>query len=180
VRDGTRRRGVPGSMPTLGGLASPLRYCSAAQARRVALLVYGGRFARELESFTRELDDRLTSPPSIYGYYCLYPSANALLLGRLVPDARIEVLSGGGHMFVMDSADYVAPLIRAFINNLSSGSQGSLAPAGDREAPSAPDTPDKATYGGRRLPRAPVWNRPPTKRRTTPHDAGQGHSGNRN
>jgi hypothetical protein len=42
----------------------------------------------------------------------------------------------------MDSADYVAPLTRAFINNLSPGSQGSLAPAGDREAPSAPDTPD--------------------------------------
>jgi len=62
--------GVPGSFAALGELASPLRYYSVIQARRAASLVYGGRFARDLESFTRELDDRLSPPPSLYGYYC--------------------------------------------------------------------------------------------------------------
>jgi poly(3-hydroxyalkanoate) depolymerase len=137
--------GVPGSIAALGELASPLRYYSAARARRAAPVVYGGRFARELETFSRELDDRLTSPPSIYGYYCqlaalvgwtsipwlasiqartlviagdadpVYPLANARLLGRLIPDARVEVLTGGGHLFVMDSAAEVAPLVLTFL-----------------------------------------------------------------
>lgn len=139
--------GVPGSMAAWAELASPLRYYSVAQARRAAPLIYGGRIARELEAFTRELDDRMISPPSIYGYYCqlaaligwtslpwlsgieaptlviagdadpVYPLANARLLGRLIPNARVEVLTGGGHLFVMDSAADVAPLVRSFITH---------------------------------------------------------------
>lgn len=85
-------------------------------------------------------------PSSIYGYYCqlaalvgwtsfpwlasieaptlviageadpVYPVANARLLGRLIPNARVEVVTGGGHQFVMHNADDVAPVVRTFIN----------------------------------------------------------------
>ena len=62
--------GIPGSAAALQELASPVRYYSAAQSRRVTPMIYGGRFAREPESFSRELAERLASPPSVYGYYC--------------------------------------------------------------------------------------------------------------
>jgi pimeloyl-ACP methyl ester carboxylesterase len=108
-------------------------------------LIYGGRFAREPERFSRELQQRLASPPSVYGYYCqlaalvgwsslpwlgrieaptlvlagdqdpVYPMENATIIGRSIPNARVEVLRGGGHMFVVDSARDIAPSIDAFI-----------------------------------------------------------------
>jgi len=137
--------GIPGSAAALRELASPVRYYSAAHSRRVAPLIYGGRFAREPESFDNELQERLASPPSVYGYYCqlaalvgwsslpwlsrieaptlvlagdddpVYPIENAEKLGHGIPDARVERLHGGGHLFVMDSAHDIAPSIRAFI-----------------------------------------------------------------
>lgn len=103
----------PGSLLALVELASPWRYYSASQARHNAPLLYGGRSARDFASFSRELGERRTSPPSVYGYYCqlaalvgwtglpwlaslnapalviagdqdpVYPLANAKLLGRL-------------------------------------------------------------------------------------------------
>lgn len=110
--------GVPATLPALKELASPV----------------------------------LSFPTSIYGYYCqlaalvgwtsfpwlasieaptlviageadsVYPLANARLLGRLIPTARVAVVTGGGHQFVVHNADEVAPLVRAFIEpTVSSG-----------------------------------------------------------
>jgi pimeloyl-ACP methyl ester carboxylesterase len=137
--------GTPGSAAALRELTSPVRYYSSAQSRRVAPLIYGGRFAREPESFNRELEERLASPPSVYGYYCqlaalvgwsslpwlgsiqaptlvlagdadpVYPIENATTLGQGIPNARVEVIPGGGHLFVMDSAREIAPSVNAFI-----------------------------------------------------------------
>ena len=137
--------GHPGAPAALQELASPARYYSAARSRRVASLIYGGRFAREPERFGQELQQRLASPPSVYGYYCqlaalvgwsslpwlerikaptlilagdadpVYPLENATILSRSIPDSRVEVLRGGGHLFVMDSASDIAPSIKTFI-----------------------------------------------------------------
>ena len=137
--------GFPGAPAALQELASPARYYSATRSQRVTPLIYGGRFAREPERFSRELQQRLASPPSVYGYYCqlaalvgwsslpwlarieaptlvlagdadpVFPIENATILGQAIPDARVEVLHGGGHLFVMDSAGDIAPSIEAFI-----------------------------------------------------------------
>jgi pimeloyl-ACP methyl ester carboxylesterase len=137
--------GSPGTTAALQELASPARYYSAARSRRATPLIYGGRFAREPERFSRELQQRLASPPSVYGYYCqlaalvgwsslpwlgrieaptlvlagdedpVYPIENATIFGRSIPHAQVEVLRGGGHMFVVDSARDIAPSINAFI-----------------------------------------------------------------
>jgi len=137
--------GHPGAPAALQELASPARYYSAARSRRVTPLIYGGRFAREPESFDQELQQRLASPPSVYGYYCqlaamvgwsslswlslvkaptlilagdadpVYPLENATMLSQAIPDARVEVLRGGGHLFIMDSAGEIAPSIKAFM-----------------------------------------------------------------
>ena len=159
--------GTPGSAAALHELASPARYFSATQSRRATPVIYGGRFAREPGSFRRELEQRLASPPSVYGYYCqlaalvgwsslpwlasieaptlvlagdddpVYPVENAAILGQGIPDARVEVLTGGGHLFVMDSARQIAPSVDAFIagdrtvsssGSTSSGSYSSGSP----------------------------------------------------
>jgi poly(3-hydroxyoctanoate) depolymerase len=150
--------GAPGSAAALQELASPARYYSASQSRRVAPLIYGGRFAREPESFSRELQDRLASPPSVYGYYCqiaalvgwsslpwlgsikaptlvlagdadpVYPIENATILGQSIPNARVEVLAGGGHLFVMDSARDIAPSVKAFVAGTDTPGRSSTAP----------------------------------------------------
>lgn len=150
--------GVPGLAAALQELASPARYYSASQSRRVTPLIYGGRFAREPESFSRELQDRLASPPSVYGYYCqiaalvgwsslpwlgsikaptlvlagdadpVYPIENATMLGQSIPNARVEVLPGGGHLFVMDSARDIAPSVKAFVAGTDTPGRSSTAP----------------------------------------------------
>ena len=137
--------GHPGTPAALHELASPARYYSAAGTRRATPVIYGGRVAREPERFGRELQQRLASPPSVYGYYCqlaalvgwsslpwlgriaaptlvlagdadpVYPIENAMILGRSIPKARVEVLRDGGHLFVMDSASEIAPSINAFL-----------------------------------------------------------------
>jgi len=143
--------GTPGSAAALQELTTPVRYYSPSQSRRVTPLIYGGRFAREPERFNRELAERFASPPSVYGYYCqlaalvgwsslpwlgsiqaqtlvlagdadpVYPIENATTLGHGIPNARVEVIPGGGHLFIMDSARDIAPSVNAFIAGDTSG-----------------------------------------------------------
>jgi pimeloyl-ACP methyl ester carboxylesterase len=137
--------GIPGSLVALTELAMPWRYYTAARMRKVAPLIYGGRMARDSEALERHLEDRLKAPPSVVGYYYqlaalagwsslpwltqlasptlviagdadpVFPVENAYLLGRLIPHARVEILDRAGHMFVVDSAMQVAPLITSFL-----------------------------------------------------------------
>ncbi|HSU34411.1 MAG TPA: alpha/beta hydrolase [Propionibacteriaceae bacterium] len=146
--------GLPGAPSALQELASPARYYSAARSRRVTPLIYGGRFAREPERFNREVQQRLAAPPSVYGYYCqlaalvgwsslpwlsrieaptlvlagdadpVYPLENATMLSTSIPNARVEVLRGGGHLFVMDSASDIAPSVRAFLSTSGHSPRG--------------------------------------------------------
>jgi len=136
--------GVPGSPVALAELAMPWRYYVASRLRKVAPLIYGGRMARDSEALEQHVQDRLNAPPSVLGYYYqlaalagwsslpwlaqltpptlviagdadpVFPLENAFILGRLIPDARVEVLESAGHMFVVDSAAQVAPLIASF------------------------------------------------------------------
>ncbi len=135
--------GIPGSPFALAELAMPWRYYSAARLRSVVKTIYGGRIAQSSDELERHLKHRLHAPPSVLGYYFqltalagwsslpwlrqltqpalviagdvdpVFPVSNADLLGRLIPNAEVEVLSGAGHMFVVDSAPQVAPLITA-------------------------------------------------------------------
>jgi pimeloyl-ACP methyl ester carboxylesterase len=137
--------GVPGSPAALTELAMPWRYYAASRLRNVAPVIYGGRIARDPAALERHFKERLKNPPSVLGYYfqlaalagwsslpwltCLtaptliiagdsdpvFPVENAHMLGRLIPRARVEVLRGGGHMFVVDSAEEVAPFIADFL-----------------------------------------------------------------
>jgi pimeloyl-ACP methyl ester carboxylesterase len=123
----------------------PWRYYAASRLRSVAPTIYGGRLARDADALERHLKDRLEAPPSVLGYYFqlaalagwsslpwlgnltmptlviagdadpVFPVENARLLGRLIPDARVAILERAGHMFVVDDASQVAPLISSFL-----------------------------------------------------------------
>lgn len=44
------------------------------------------------------------------------PLANARLIATVLPDARLEVLAGAGHLVLMDQAQEAAALIEAFLS----------------------------------------------------------------
>jgi pimeloyl-ACP methyl ester carboxylesterase len=137
--------GYPGSPAALTELAMPWRYYAASRLRSVAPVIYGGRIAQDPDALRRHLQERLDAPPSVLGYYFqltalagwsslpwlpaltpptlviagdadpVFPVENAHLMGRLIPDSQVEVLPGAGHMFVVDSAPQVAPLLTSFL-----------------------------------------------------------------
>ena len=44
------------------------------------------------------------------------PLRNGRLLAERLPDARLHVVRGGGHLFLLDEPERVAPAIRAFLD----------------------------------------------------------------
>jgi poly(3-hydroxyoctanoate) depolymerase len=126
-------------------LATPRRYYSRSYLDRVAPTLYGGRIRREPEIFRQQTAARLTRPPSMRGYVgqvfainsistlpfarCIksptlilagsddpmVPVVNSRILQRAIPHATLQVVEGGGHLFLLDSAAEVAPVIEQFL-----------------------------------------------------------------
>jgi len=119
---------IPPRPGVLLNMATPLRYLSAGYFRRVAGNIYGGDFRNDAR--LRERHARRMTPPSALGYMGqlfamsgftslpwlhrlrmqalvlagrddpIIPVANARLLHRLLPDARL-VLFDCGHLFLL-------------------------------------------------------------------------------
>ncbi|HVD28579.1 MAG TPA: alpha/beta fold hydrolase [Mycobacteriales bacterium] len=137
--------GVPGSPAVMLALASPRRYRSPAYLRRVAPDLYGGRMRREPALLDEHSVARLTRPPSTAGYlkqlYAvpwwsslpwlhrlpqptlvlagdddpIVPLVNGRILARRIPRARLHVVPGGGHLFLLEEAPEMAALVAAFL-----------------------------------------------------------------
>lgn len=146
--------GVPGAPRALAELCTPLRYYSPQRFQRIAPTVYGGVLARDPEAVRGRLRERKQAGPSYLGYVWqltalagwsslpwlhrisaptlvltgdedpVFPLANAGMLAHLIPDAELEVVEGGGHLFVLDSAPEVAPVISAFLRRYGPGDLG--------------------------------------------------------
>ena len=144
--------GVPGSPSALAELCTPWRYYSPRRFRQVAPLVYGGRMARDPEAVRGNMRERMKAGPSYVGYVWqltalagwsslpwlpyikaptlvltgdedpVFPVANAEMLASRIPQADLEVVRGGGHLLVLDSAAEVAPKIVAFMQRVSRAS----------------------------------------------------------
>ena len=136
----------PGSVKALAFMLTPLRYYSAAHLRRVAPVIAGGRTAREPELLRAHAGHRLAAPPTLWGYQSqlfamtgwtsalwlhelrqptlvlsgdedpLVPLANARFLARRIPNARLAVVRGGGHLFLLDQPDDAAGAITRFLS----------------------------------------------------------------
>jgi poly(3-hydroxyalkanoate) depolymerase len=128
-------------------LATPARYFHPRLLALSLPHIAGGRSAREPDAFGARARERLQRPPDVLGYgYQLYamagwsslpwlrrlaqptlviggdedpsvPLGNARLLARRIPNARLHVVKGGGHLFLLDEPESVAATIRAFLDD---------------------------------------------------------------
>jgi poly(3-hydroxyalkanoate) depolymerase len=134
---------VPASPRVLVTLATPLRYRRTAYAERITSDLYGGR-SRDPGAHSA-LRARFERPPSALGYVGqlwaglgwtslpwlsrlavptlvmtgdddpIIPAVNGRILARLLPDARLHVVEGGGHLFLLDDAEASAEVIDEFL-----------------------------------------------------------------
>jgi poly(3-hydroxyalkanoate) depolymerase len=127
-------------------LATPARYYHPRLLALTVPHIAGGRTAREPRLLAEQAAARLSQPPDPLGYaYQLYaglgwsslpwlhrvqqqtlivageqdptvPLRNARLLAARLPHARLHVVKGGGHLFLLDEPQNAAPPIRAFLD----------------------------------------------------------------
>ncbi len=134
---------VPPSPLVMWRMATPLRYFSSSYFESVVGSIYGGDFRRTGNGLARKHAKRM-APPSPLGYLQqvsalwgwtslhklhrltvptlimageddpIIPLANARLMTRLIPDARLEVFDCG-HLFLLTRAPRSAALIEEFL-----------------------------------------------------------------
>jgi len=143
--------GLPGRPSAMLALATPYRYYSPSYFRKVAPTLYGGRIRREPELFGEQAHARMIRPPSLQGYAAqlyamswwtnfpwlpfihhptlvlagdddpIIPVLNGRILARLMPHARLEVITGGGHLFLLEEAERSAALVSEFLTHRRGG-----------------------------------------------------------
>ena len=136
---------VPGSPRVLSKMVTPQRYLSPAYMQRTAGEIYGGE-ARRHPHLIIEHSARII-PPRFMGYIFqlmagagwtsihwlhklkqptlimagsedpLVPPVNARLLAFLIPNNRLFMVPGGGHLFMLHSIPVVVPVIRDFLES---------------------------------------------------------------
>ena len=138
---------IPGALDAVFSLATPLRYYSASYFDRTAAATFRGVTGRDPEVRRRMIEARCSHPPSPQGYalqligcvgwsswyflpliphetlvICgdedpLVPIENARILAQRIPYARLEIVNGGGHLFLWDDAETVARKIGRFFDS---------------------------------------------------------------
>jgi poly(3-hydroxyalkanoate) depolymerase len=136
---------VPGKPAALALLSTPHRYYSRAHFKAIAGRLYGGEIARRPELLERLAYSRLGHAPSMRGYLwqltaiagwsslpylrrIRHPAlvltgdddpiirvVNGRILARLLANARLHVIRGGGHLFLLDQSRESAHLISDFL-----------------------------------------------------------------
>ena len=135
---------VPAKLKVLRSMITPRRYISKSFMKKVAGTIYGGRVRRDPEMIN-EMTSRII-PPRTRGYIYqllaglgwtsfhwlhtldqptmllagdddpLVRPVNARLMSLLIPNCRLEIIPGGGHLFLLHNAKAVTPIIRDFLN----------------------------------------------------------------
>ena len=138
--------GVPASPRVLLALATPRRYHQPDYFRQIAGRVYGGAARRDPDAMLHGSLARFTPPPSLGGYLAqlyaitgwtslpwlrrlrqptlvlagdddpIVPLPNGYLLRRLIPTARLHVVRGGGHLFLLEQPAEIAALVTDFLS----------------------------------------------------------------
>ena len=136
---------VPGRVSALARMVTPQRYLSRSFMARNAAVIYGGEmrgrpdFAIEYARMTRAPRRRtyfqqlaaislFSSWPWLHRIHCpalvmngdddpLIRTVNARLLAALLPNARLHLVGGGGHLFMLMQAEETARVVRGFIHD---------------------------------------------------------------
>lgn len=131
---------APGDIRSLSKMADPQRYIDPEFMRKNFKVLYGGETGGADGHIGR------ITPPTRTGYLYqlgamagwtsvpflpllkvptlvmmgdddrIVPLINGKFLARLIPNATLEVVPGGGHLFLVSRASEVAPKIRAFLD----------------------------------------------------------------
>jgi poly(3-hydroxyalkanoate) depolymerase len=137
--------GLPGSPRVLLALATPRRYDQPDYYRRVAGRIYGGAARRDPDALLHGSVARFIERPSTWGYlgqlYAIsgwtslpwlrtlrqptlvlagdddpiVPLVNARILARCIPNARLRIVHGGGHLFLLEQPARIAAVVAAFL-----------------------------------------------------------------
>jgi poly(3-hydroxyoctanoate) depolymerase len=138
---------VPGDPLAMLVLATPYRYYSPAYFRWIAPYLYGGAIRRNEGLVQSQSNVRAGHPPSVVGYLWQLAAVtgwsslpwlhrirqptlvingdddpiimvtNGRILARLIPHARLHVMPGGGHLFLLDQAPEAAGVVARFLND---------------------------------------------------------------
>ena len=136
--------GLPGSPRALLALATPHRYHQP-HYRETAGRVYGGLARTDPDVFLRGPVARLVEPPSVTGHLGqlysisgwtslpwlhtlrqptlvlsgdddpIVPLINGRILAWRIPNARLHVVRGGGHLFLLERPSELATMIAEFV-----------------------------------------------------------------
>jgi poly(3-hydroxyalkanoate) depolymerase len=128
-------------------MLTPARYWNRQLAELILPIIAGGRTARDPHALRAGLEKRLVQPPSALGYlYQLYalsgwsshpwirsirhpalvlhgdrdpvvPLANGRYLADALPNGRLHVVSGAGHLFLLDEPASAAPALASFLDD---------------------------------------------------------------
>jgi poly(3-hydroxyoctanoate) depolymerase len=137
--------GVPGSPRALLALATPRRYHQPDYYRRIARRIYGGQARRDPDAFLHGSPLRFVERPSVRGYlgqlYAIsgwtslpwlhtlrqptlvlagdddpiVPPVNGRILARRIPNSRLHIVPGGGHLFLLERPAEMAALVTRFL-----------------------------------------------------------------
>ncbi|MGQ0836658.1 MAG: poly(3-hydroxyalkanoate) depolymerase, partial [Gammaproteobacteria bacterium] len=136
---------IPGRPTALMKMVTPQRYLDPSYMRRAAGDIYGGEARHSPEVMTGHTARII--PPKVMGYmYQLFagwgwtsihwlhklkqptlvlagsddplvPPANARVISLLIPNNRLFIVPGGGHLFLLYSIGKVVPVIRDFLDS---------------------------------------------------------------
>jgi len=137
--------GVPGNPLAMSLLATPLRYYSPTFLRLTAGVLYGPTISGKEDLLRAQVKARRARPPSLWGYASqliagagwtslpwlgridaptlvlagdrdpIVPARNARILARRIPNGRLELVHGAGHLLLLDEAERSAALIADFL-----------------------------------------------------------------
>jgi poly(3-hydroxyalkanoate) depolymerase len=135
---------VPGRPSALLKMTTPRRYLSPMYMQRAAAAIYGGE-VRERPDLIAAHTTRVI-PPQFLGYIYqliagvgwtsihwlhkleqptlvmagaddpLVPPVNARILSLLIPNNRLHIVPGGGHLFMLHCLEQVIPVIEEFLD----------------------------------------------------------------
>jgi len=138
--------GVPGNPAVLVKLITPRRYNQPDYYRTVAGTIYGGDARRDPNALLHGSVARFIERPSIRGYLSqlyaitgwtsvpwlhtlrqptlvlagdddpIVPVINGRILAHCIPQARLHVVRGGGHLFLLERPAAMAALVADFLS----------------------------------------------------------------
>ena len=136
---------VPGRPSALSKMVTPRRYLSPTYMQKAAGDIYGGEARRDPKLIAAHTA-RIIAPQFMGYLYQLFagmgwtsihwlhrirqptlvmagsddplvPPVNARIISFLIPNNRLFILAGGGHLFMLHSIDKVVPVIRTFLDS---------------------------------------------------------------